>query len=191
MFAQFPKTGEGVGQNSKCKPKSVVKFYIVTEIKGAKLVMCDTPLRVQIGYWWTQAGNILIWEWLALIYWSERSSADPSETVFQWEMNCATWARLRGDCALFRIKKRALRPFRRICTRPASDTTYLANLNIANFRGVVQRCLFRSVLPVYYLLAAVSVFKQHLYEFQMLHLCRPMKRRLHLFVNYPDVGPVA
>ena len=52
---------------------------------------------------------------------AKRSSADPSETVFQWEMNCATWARLRGDCALFRIKKRALRPFRRICTRPASS----------------------------------------------------------------------
>ena len=51
---------------------------------------------------------------------TERSIADPSETVFQWEMNCATWSRMRGDCALFRIKKRALRPFRRICTRPAS-----------------------------------------------------------------------
>ena len=50
----------------------------------------------------------------------KRSSADPSETVYQIKMNCATWARLRGDCALFRIKKRALRPFRRICTRPAS-----------------------------------------------------------------------
>ena len=28
--------------------------------------------------------------------------------------------RLQGDCALFRIEKRARRPFRRICTRPAS-----------------------------------------------------------------------
>ena len=54
------------------------------------------------------------------VQWAERSIADPSETVFQWEMNCATWSRMCGDCALFRIKKRALRPFRRICTRPAS-----------------------------------------------------------------------
>ena len=61
---------------------------------------------------------------VSFLYRTERSSADPSETVFQWEMNCATWARLRGDCALFRIKKRALRPFRRICTRPASEAPF-------------------------------------------------------------------
>ena len=34
---------------------------------------------------------------------TERSSADPSEVVFQWEMNCATWTRLRVDCAIFHI----------------------------------------------------------------------------------------
>ena len=39
---------------------------------------------------------------------------------FQWEMNCATWLRLQGDCALFCIEKCAWRPFQRICTRPAS-----------------------------------------------------------------------
>ena len=42
---------------------------------------------------------------------TEWSSADPSETVFQWEMNYATSARLQGDCVLFHIVKGAWRPF--------------------------------------------------------------------------------
>ena len=39
-----------------------------------------------------------------------------------------------GDCALFRIKKRALRPFRRICTRPASQCPQIATIPLCPLR---------------------------------------------------------